>query len=175
MPRHRSVAVLVHDAYQDLEFWYPVLRLREDGTPVTVVGCDPAKTYLSKLEYPVIPDIGIDGTQANEFAAVIVPGGGAGERIARVPRMLSFIADAAARGAVLGATSEGVMALAAAGALTGKRVAARKDARDGLRRVDAICIDDPIVTDGRIVTARSTNELPAFFPAFLAALAAADR
>jgi protease I len=154
MPTQERVAVLVHDGYQDLEFWYPVLRLREEGTPVTVVGPEHDKTYLSKLEYPVIADLGVSEAQAKDFAAVIVPGGGAAEHIAREPRMLRFIAEAAAEGAVLGATTEGVTALAAAGALAGRRVAARGEVRGELRRADAVCVDEPVVTDGRLVTAQ---------------------
>lgn len=175
MPTQERVAVLVHDGYQDLEFWYPVLRFREEGTPVTVVGREHDKTYLSKLKYPVIPDLGASEAQAKDFAAVIVPGGRAAEHIAREPRMLRFIVEAAAEGAVLGATTEGATALAATGVLAGKRVAVREEARGELRRADAVCVDEPVVTDGWLVTARSTNELPAFCRALFAALATAGR
>src|SRR5260370_13860304 len=124
MPTQQRVAVLVDNEYQDLEFWYPVLRLREEGIPVTVVGVDPDKTYLSQLEYPVIPELGIGDAQAKDFTAVIVPGGGAAAHIAGEPRMLRFIADAAAQGALLGATADGVAPLAAAGAPAGRGVPA---------------------------------------------------
>jgi protease I len=175
MPTRQRVAVLVDNEYQDLEFWYPVLRLREEGIPVTVVGVDPDRTYLSQLEYPVIPELGIGDAQAKDFTAVIVPGGGAAAHIAGEPRMLRFIADAAAQGALLGATADGVVALAAAGALAGRRVAARAVLGDKLRRADAQCVDEPVVTDGRLLTARSANELPAFCRALFAALATAVR
>jgi protease I len=157
MSAQKSVAILVHEGYQDLEFWYPLLRLREEGVPVTVVGVDADKTYLSKLEYPVIPDIGIGQAQAKDFAAVIVPGGASAERISREPRMVRFIADAAAAGALVAATAEGVAVLAPAD-VRGKRVG-----RDG----------DPVIRDGRLITARSTDNLPAFCRALFEALAAA--
>jgi protease I len=154
MSARKSVAILVDEGYQDLEFWYPLLRLREAGVPVSVVSGDADRTYLSRLEYPVIPDIGIGQAQARDFAAVIVPGGESAARISREARMMRFIADAAAAGALLAATAEGIAVLAAAD-VRGRRVG-----RDG----------DAVIRDGRLITARSTNDLPAFSRALLEAL-----
>ena len=115
MSTNKRVAILVHHGYQDLEFWYPLLRLREEGVPVSVVSVEPEKTYLSQLEYPVIPDQGIGEVQARDFGAVFIPGGQSAKHIAEEPRMQRFIKDAAAAGALLAATAEGVTALSAAG------------------------------------------------------------
>lgn len=123
MSTPKPIAILVHEGYQDLEFWYPLLRLREEGMPVSVVGAEPNKTYFSQLEYPVIPDFGIGEVQAKDFSAVIVPGGRAAKIIAEEARMVGFIKDAAANGALLAAISDGSRALGAAGASA--KVAAR--------------------------------------------------
>jgi protease I len=141
MSAKKSVAILVHEGYQDLQFWYPLLRLREEGTPATVIGVEPNKTYFSQLEYPVIPDVGIGEVQAQDFAAVLVPGGRSAKLIAEEPRMLGFIKEAAAAGALLAPLAEGMAAIRAAGA-----------------------------KDQRMVSARSTNELPAFCKALFEAL-----
>jgi protease I len=161
------IAVLVEEGYQDLEFWYPLLRLREEGKPVTVVGGEADKVYLSALEYPVIPDIGISEARAVDFGVVIVPGGKAAGRIAGDPKMLRFIADAASGGALLAATAEGVNALAAAGALKGDRGTGPNGA---LPRAD-----QPVVAEAKLVLARTTNDLPMFCRALFAELAAAAR
>ena len=116
MTSEKAIAILVDEGYQDLEFWYPLLRLREEGKLVTVVSTEPNKTYFSQLEYPVIPDYGIAEVQGKNFSAVIVPGGRSARRIAEEPRMLAFIKEAAANGALLAAVSEGSTALSAAGA-----------------------------------------------------------
>src|SRR2546428_7032289 len=115
MSTNKGVAILVHDGYQDLQFWYPLLRLREEGVPVTVVSVEPEKTYLSQLEYPVIPDQGIAQVQAKDFGAVFIPGGASAKYLAEEPRMQRFIKEAAAGGALLAAIAEGVTALSAAG------------------------------------------------------------
>ena len=139
----KPMAILVHEGYQDLEFWYPLLRLREEGKPVTVIAAEPDKTYFSQLEYPVIADIGIASAKGADYAGVFVPGGQSAQFIAGEPRMQAFIRDAAAGGALLASISEGAAAIKAAGA---KAVA-------------------------REVTARGTNDLPEFCKSLLAALA----
>ena len=142
MTPSKPVAILVHEGYQDLEFWYPLLRLREEGKPVTVIAVEPDKTFFSQIEYPVIADLGIAQAKGADYAGVFVPGGASAKFIAEEPRMQAFIRDAAAAGAFLASISEGATAIKAAGA---------KGARE--------------------VTARGTNDLPEFCKALFAALA----
>ena len=53
----KRVAVLAEDQYEDLELWYPLLRLREAGAEVTVVGMPGVEEYHSKHGYPVKVDV----------------------------------------------------------------------------------------------------------------------
>ncbi len=50
------VAVLVEDLYENLELWYPVLRLREEAAEVFIVGPKAGETYKSKEGYPAKAD-----------------------------------------------------------------------------------------------------------------------
>lgn len=111
MTTQKAVAILVHEGYQDLEFWYPLLRLREEGKPVTVIAAEADKTYFSQLEYPVIADLGIAQAKAADYAGVFVPGGQSAKFIAEEPRMQAFIKEAAASGAFLASISEGSNAI----------------------------------------------------------------
>jgi len=119
----KPVAILVHEDYQDLELWYPLLRLREEGKAVSVVSAQPNKTYFSQLEYPVIPDHGIDEVKGQDYGAVIVIGGRSAKIVAEDAKMIRFIKDAAANGALLAAIPEGASAISAAGATP--KIAAR--------------------------------------------------
>ena len=116
MPTLRKVAILVEEGYQDLELWHPLLRLREAGISVSVIGPEADKTYLSELEFPMVPDAGIAQVSGKDFGAVFVCGGASANRIAENERMVSFIRDAKQNGAVLASTSNGARALLAAGA-----------------------------------------------------------
>ncbi|MBW2070071.1 MAG: DJ-1/PfpI family protein, partial [Deltaproteobacteria bacterium] len=53
----RKLFLLVEDLYQELEVWYPLLRMREEGAEVVVAGTEAGVTYKSKTGYPVTADI----------------------------------------------------------------------------------------------------------------------
>jgi len=116
MNTSRKVAILVEEGYQDLELWHPLLRLREESVSVSVIGPEADKTYLSQLEFPVVPDAGIGDVKAADYGAVIVSGGASANRIAENAKMVAFIKEAARNGAVLAAVSNGAKAFEAAGA-----------------------------------------------------------
>ena len=116
MATPRKVAILAEEGYQDLELFHPLLRLREEGIPVEVIGAEADKTYLSQLEFPVIPDHGIAEVQAADFGAVIVTGGASVNRIVENERMIGFLREAAKNGALLASISNGVKAFEKAGA-----------------------------------------------------------
>jgi hypothetical protein len=71
----KRVAILAEDNYQDLGLWYSLLRLREAGAEVKVIGTGSAGTYTSKYGYPVTVDATADEVEAADFDAIIVPGG----------------------------------------------------------------------------------------------------
>ena len=82
----KKVAVLAENLYQDLELWYPVLRLREEGAQVTIVGTGSADTYRGENGLTVRVDTTADKVTAADFDAVIVPGGYAPDRLRREVR-----------------------------------------------------------------------------------------
>ena len=53
---HKRFLMFVEDVYEDLELWYPKLRLREAGALVTVAGPKSGQTYVGKHGYPCVSD-----------------------------------------------------------------------------------------------------------------------
>ena len=49
----RRVAVLAEDVYEEMELWYPKMRLTEAGAEVRVVGPEAGAAYTSKHGLPV--------------------------------------------------------------------------------------------------------------------------
>jgi protease I len=92
--RGKKVFMLVEELYQDLEVWYPVLRLREDGAEVLVVGSGSAKTYKGKYGYPIDIDASVHEVDVSGCDGVIVPGGYAPDLMRRTPEMVRVVADA---------------------------------------------------------------------------------
>ena len=81
----KRVAVLVEKFYEDLELWYPVLRLREAGCDVKIVGPKAGETYASKHGYPAKAEVAASEVKAatstrSSFPAAIRPTTCAGTR-----------------------------------------------------------------------------------------------
>src|SRR3982750_855705 len=99
----KRVAVLVEKFYEDLELWYPVLRLREAGCAVTIVGPKAGETYTSKHGYPAKADAAAGEVQAGDFDAIIIPGGYSPDHMRRCRPMVDLVIEAARGGKVLAA------------------------------------------------------------------------
>ncbi|HEY4849791.1 MAG TPA: DJ-1/PfpI family protein [Streptosporangiaceae bacterium] len=95
------VVALVEHGYQELGFWYPVLRLRELGADVYIAGPSAEETYRSQLGYPVIPDGDLASGAARKPDVLIVPGGDAGRRLAVSEPFGDLVRAQAARGALV--------------------------------------------------------------------------
>ena len=71
----RRILTFVGDIYEDLELWYPKLRLIEAGAEVVVAGEKARHRYEGKNGYPCVSDAPIAEMNSADFAGVVVPGG----------------------------------------------------------------------------------------------------
>jgi protease I len=167
----KNIAILVEDMYEDLELWYPLLRMREAGAKVTVVGPQAGQTYTSKHGYPVQAETSVQKVQARQFDAVIIPGGYAPDRMRRHPDMVALVREAARQNKVVAAICHAGWMLASAEVLRGKKVTGFFAIKDDLIHAGANYQDAEVVVDGNLITSRQPEDLPAFCQAIIAALA----
>ncbi|HAF69781.1 MAG: Intracellular protease, PfpI family [Acetothermia bacterium 64_32] len=165
----KRVAVLVADLYQELEFWYPYLRLMEEGAEVVAVGPE-AKEYRSKLGYPARADLSAKEALARGFDAVVIPGGYAPDHMRRSPELVELVRRMAEQGKVVAAICHGGWMLASARVVNGKRVTSFYAIRDDLENAGAIWVDEEVVRDGNLITSRVPGDLPAFLREIITAL-----
>jgi protease I len=165
----KRVAVLVENFYEDLELWYPVLRFREEGAQVSLVGPRIEK-FTSKNGYPAQADVAIDKANAKDYDAVIVPGGYAPDHMRRTPAMVEFVRKAHENGAVVGAICHGGWMLASADIVRGRRLTGFFSIKDDLVNAGARYEDREVVRDGNLVTSRVPADLPAFCRTLIEAL-----
>ncbi len=166
----KHIAILAEDLYEDLELWYPLLRFREAGAEVVVVGPGPAKTHTSKHGYEVEVDRLVKDVDAADFDAVIIPGGYAPDRMRRHPAMVALVRKAAQQNRVVAAICHAGWMLASAEVLQGKTVTGFFAIKDDLVHAGANFSDAEVVVDGNIITSRQPRDLPAFCRAIIAAL-----
>jgi len=165
----KRVAVLVADLYQELEFWYPYYRLIEEGAQVVAVGPE-AREYKSKLGYPAKADLSGKEAPAQDFDAVIIPGGYAPDYMRRSPELVAFVREMAESGKVVAAICHGGWMLCSARVVRGKRVTSFYAIRDDLENAGATWVDEPVVRDGNLITSRVPSDLPAFLREIISAL-----
>jgi protease I len=165
-----KIAMLVEDNYQELELWYPLLRLREEGAEVVVVGPHKGRTFTSKHGYPVTSDLAADEVEIGALAAVIVPGGYAPDVMRRHPAMVRLVREANERGIVVAAICHAGWMLVSADVLRGRKATCFFSIKDDVVNAGAEYIDAEVVRDGNLVTSRQPNDLPAFCRTIIAAL-----
>jgi len=166
----KRVAVLAEDFYEDLELWYPLLRLREAGAETFVVGTGTKEEYSSKYGHPVKVDLTADQVSAAEVNAIVVPGGYAPDKMRRYPAVLNLVRDAFEQGKVVAAICHAGWVLVSAGILKGKRVTSVSAIRDDMANAGATWLNEEVVRDGNLITSRTPADLPAFCRTIIAAL-----
>src|SRR5262245_20465243 len=87
----KRILALVGDDYEDLEFWYPVLRLQEAGASVSIAGQKAGQEYKGKHGYPCTSDAAVGQVSGEDFDAIIVPGGWMPDKLRRDPSVLGLV------------------------------------------------------------------------------------
>jgi len=170
--RNRRIALLAEDRYQILELWYPLIRLREEGAEVVVVGREKGRVHESENGYyKVTANIGADEAKAQDFDAVIIPGGYAPDLMRRNPAMVNLVKEAYAQGKVIAAICHACWMLASAGIVRGKTLTSFFSIKDDLVNAGANWVDKPVVRDGQIITSRNPDDLPYFLREIIRAVA----
>jgi len=169
-PRRR-IAVLAEDQYEDLELWYPLIRMREAGAQVVVVGMPGVSQYKGKHGLPVTVDVTADRVTADSFDAVIIPGGYAPDKMRRHAAMLDLVRGIYERDGVVAAICHAGWVPISAGIVVGKRMTSVSAIRDDLVNAGVDWVDEEVVQDGNLISSRGPDDLPAFCRAILAALA----
>lgn len=169
----KRIAILVDQAYQELEVWYPYYRFKEAGAEVVTVGAKAGETYPSKLGYPVVAQKSYDQVSADDFDGVVVPGGYAPDHIRRHPKANQLVKELNAQGKLVASICHGLWVLCSAGVLKGRRATCFFAIKDDIVNAGARYEDAEVVVDGNLVTSRKPDDLPAFCRAAIEVLAAA--
>jgi protease I len=171
---NKKIAILAEDNYEDLELWYPLLRMREAGAEVSVVGMTGVDAYHSKHGYPVTVTIAASAAVEIDFDAVIIPGGYAPDRMRRHPPMLDLVRRVFQRGGLVAMICHAGWVPISAGIIEGKKVTSTPAIKDDLINAGAQWIDLEAVQDGNLISSRGPEDLPAFCQAIISALRRQD-
>jgi protease I len=166
----KKIIVLVEDLYQELEVWYPLLRMREEGAEVTTVGTEGGVTYKSKTGYPVTSDVAARDVDVSDYDGIIIPGGYAPDLMRRYEATVKLVREGFEQGKVVAAICHAGWMLTSADIVNGKRVTGFFAIRDDLVHAGAEYEDSEVVVDGTLITSRKPDDLPAFCREIIRAL-----
>jgi protease I len=166
----KKIGVLVEEFYQELEVWYPLLRLREAGAETFTIGIEPGRIYKSKLGYPVKADRGINDLSPTDVDALVIPGGWAPDHMRRHPSYVNLVREMNALGKIIAAICHAGWMLCSAGIVHNRRATCFFSIKDDLINAGAHYVDEPVVVDGNLITSRVPDDLPEFCRALLRAL-----
>ena len=161
---------LIADGFEDVQFFAPYYRLREEGVAVTVAGAADHLPATGLHGYTIEPDMPIPELNPAEYDVLVIPGGRSPERLRLREEAVDLARTFAQDGTLVAAIGHGPQLLSSAGALDGKSLTCDPGIRDDMRVVAAAYRDEAVVVDGPLITARGNDDLPEFCQQLVAAL-----
>lgn len=165
----KTVALFVANLYEDLEFWYPYYRLKEEGAEVVAIGPD-AIEYTGKHGIPTKADEAITAVRPDTFDAVVIPGGFSPDYMRRKPEMVEFVKEMHESKKVVAAICHGGWMLASAKIVKDRAVTSFISISDDMTNAGARWEDQSVVVDDGIITSRFPDDLPDFCQAIIGEL-----
>ena len=162
MSTESRVLIFVGDDYEDLELWYPKLRLEAAGYRVVLAGDAAKKEYHGKNGYPCKSEIAIGDIRAADYVGVVIVGGWMPDKLRRDPKVLSIVREMSAAKKLIASICHGPWINISAGIVRGVRMTSTPGIKDDLTNAGAIWEDAPTVVDGHHISARRPPDLPEF-------------
>ena len=163
LKNHKVIALVDHE-FDDLELWYPVLRLREEGAQVHLVGPKADTTYVGKDGVPVESDYAFGDVNPADYDAVIIPGGWAPDKIRRFDEVMTIVQHMDDNEKTIGQICHAGWVTISADILKGRTVTSTPGIKDDMTNAGAIWVNEAVVTDGHLVSSRRPPDLPKYLP-----------
>jgi protease I len=165
----KTVLFFAGPLYEDLELWYPKIRLEEEGARTVVAGTG-EKTYQGKRGYPVTVDTSVDDIRAADFDGLVIPGGYAPDIMRRSQKLLQLTREIYQAGKPVAFICHAGWVPISAGIVRGKRGTSVGAIKDDLVNAGLLWEDSPVVVDGNLISSRTPADLPQFCKALISAL-----
>lgn len=163
----KRILMFVDDVYEDLELWYPRLRLAEEGAEVVVAGPSADTIYRGKHGYPGKADASLDDIEGRDFDALVIPGGFAPDKLRRMPKVLDLTRSFHQEGKLVAHICHAGWIPISAGIMRGYRCTSTPGIKDDLINAGAEWIDEEVVVDRNMISSRRPDDLPAFCRAII--------
>ena len=174
--RHRRVAVLAADGFEKVELTIPVMAMKAAGAMVEIVSLRPGRIRGVNLHEPA-GRVRVNRTLASahpmDYDALLVPGGFINPDLLRQSaEAREFVRAFDSSDKPIASLCHGPWLLASAGMLPGRTLTSWPGIRDDMVNAGATWLDEPIVSDGNLITSRGPQDLVPFVKGLIAHFAA---
>jgi protease I len=173
----KKVAILVAEGFEQVELTEPRKALDDAGAKTVIVS--PAKgevqgwKHFDKADKFKV-DIPLEQANANDFDALLLPGGVANpDQLRAIPKAVQFVREFFEAGKPTAAICHGPWTLIEAGVVKGRTITSWPSLKTDLSNAGAKWVDQEVVVDNGLVTSRKPADIPAFNSKMLAEFAAA--
>jgi protease I len=173
MPQISEARVLIvaTNGFEDWELFGPRQILQQRGAEVVLASpkLDPIQGYLhDEPSKSIRPDLKIEDALAEDFDALILPGGVRNpDQLRTNVKAIQLIRDFAEAGKPVGAICHAPWLLVEADLLRERTATSWPSIRTDVRNAGARVVDEPAVTDGNIVTSRKPEDVQEFTDAVI--------
>jgi protease I len=166
----QRIAVLVDQSFEDLEFWVPTMRLREEGADVVVAGRDAETQFTGKHGLTATSEVAARDLDADDLDAVVVPGGWAPDKLRRDEGVTSLVREMDAQNKIVAQICHAGLVGISTGIVDGRRATGSKGIKDDLVNAGAEWVDEAAFRDGNLVWGRVVKDIPAFCRTLVSAI-----
>ncbi len=158
----KSLLVFVHNLYEDLELWYPKIRMEEAGWKTVVAGPEAGKIYEGKHSYPCKADISFKDVQVKDYAGLLIPGGYCPDYLRIDPKVLSITKQFHDEKKMIAFICHAGWVPISAKILKGRTATSYKAIKDDMENAGVHWKDEPVVIDGNLISSRFPADLHVF-------------
>jgi len=166
------ILIVATDGFEEWELFGPRQILQQRGADVQLASLklDPIQATIHDDPGKTIrPDLTVDDASADDFDALILPGGVRNPDQLRLHgNVIELIRAFDRQRKPIGAICHGPWLLVEAELLRGRTATSWPSIRTDLRNAGAEVVDEAAVTDGNIVTSRKPDDVEAFTSAVIA-------
>lgn len=153
--------IISADNFEDLELFYPLNRLKEEGVDVKIASMEKG-SINGKHGYSANVDLTFNDVNPEGYDLLVISGGKAPEKVRLNEKALEITKHFFDRNKPVAAICHGSQVLISAGVAKGRKATCYIGVRDDLKVAGASYEDKEVVVDGNLITSRNPNDLYAF-------------
>jgi len=166
-----KIAVIVGEGFEDSELTKPVEAFQNAGHQTTYVGLKKGSVVKGKKEgTPIEIELEVKGALAEEFDALLIPGGYSPDKLRAHEEPVSFAREFMKSGKPVFSICHGPQLLITADTLRGRTCTGYQSITQDIKNAGATFVDQEVVVDDNLITSRQPSDIPAFCKACLSKL-----